>query len=278
MNANKLYRVPQIAVLYIMLFGTEIFAQKIITKSVTVNFMDASASTNRRADENGVPCALLKVAAINKNVEFSGDIVGEIENKVNEYWVYMKNGSDKIVVSAPSYSPNTIVFSDYDIDHLESKITYSIVLSFDESNFKDSNTNNELAFSKYKEAALTGNPSALVELGKCYLYGLGTLENPSEATRCFDKAAVQGNAEAMFFIGNSFYFAQGNPVDYEKAVNYYTKAAKKDYAPAIYYLGLCYENGKGVTKNSQKAYKYYMEAAKKGYAKAKEKVKLLDIK
>ena len=249
-------------------------AQNIIVKDVKLNFTDASASTNPRIDENGIFCALVKIIAVNKDIQFSGNIVGPIENKTNEYWVYMKKGSDNVTITAPSYPSLTIFFKEYNIESLQSKATYNITLSFPKTQEQiNTEPKTELSFSECKKLAETGNPADLVNLGKCYLYGIGTIENTSEATRCFEKAAKQGYPDAIYLIGNSYYYGLGNTQNYELAFKYYTDAAKKDYIPAIYSLGLCYEKGKGVKQNTNKAMKHFKYAASKGYTKALNKIK-----
>lgn len=263
-------RVSLILILLFFSCHSVISAQDIIVKSLLLNLRDISASTAPRMDENGIPCALLKVATINDRVQFSGNVIGNVENKINEYWVYMKSGTEEVTVSTPSCSQVTISFADYDINSLQSKLTYNMILIIQEpNNYVDS----QMSYSECLIAAQSGSPSALVNLGKCCLYGIGTYENPSEAARYFEMAAKAGNVEAIHLIGNSYFYGIGNPKNYKIAVEYYIEAANKKYAPSLYYLGVCYEQGKGVKQNEKKAQKYYMEAANEGYSKAQSKLK-----
>lgn len=249
-------------------------AQDVVVNRVELSIKDASASTTPREDENGVSCALLKIATVNKEVEFSGNVVGEVVNKTNEYWVYMKKGSECITLSAPNYSPITIRFSDYEIGSLQSKTVYNMTVTFKQlAGEPEKGSKSNLSYEECRIAAKSGSPSAFVDLGKCYLYGLGTNENSSEAVRWFDKAAKSGHTEALHLMGDSYFYGLGSPKNYEIAVEYYTKAADKGYAPSLYSLGICYEQGKGVKQNDKKAQKYFALAASKGYAKAKSKIK-----
>ena len=270
---NVLYRVSLFVVLLHIPCCFTAFAQEIVVDRVELSLKDASASTTPREDENGISCALLKIATVNKNVEFFGNVVGEVVNKTNEYWVYMKNGSECITLSAPYYSPITISFPNYEIESLQSKTTYNITITFKRPITEEKKSKSQLSFEDCRIAAKSGSPSALVDLGKCYLYGLGTNENPSEAARLFDKAAKSGYIEAIHLLGDSYFYGLGNPKNYEIAVEYYTKAADNDYAPSLYSLGICYEQGKGVKLNEKKAQKYFIQAANKGYAKAKNKIR-----
>ena len=270
---SNLYKISLVSLLLSLQLTTNCIAQDIVVKSVELSFKDASASTNPRMDENSISCALLKVIAVNKDVQFSGNVIGTVENKTNEYWVYMKKGSDKITITAPSYPSITISFKDYDIESLQSKATYRIILSFKSPETTQSKSNTGLSYTECKVAAESGDPSGMVNLGKCYLYGIGTTENPNEATRWFDKAAQQGYVEAICLIGDSYFYGLGNPKNHEIAFDYYSKAAQENYAPAIYSLGLCYEQGKGVKQNQKKAIRYFKDAANKGYNKAINKLK-----
>lgn len=272
---KSLCKVPQLALLLFLLSSPCCIAQSIVVKRVELSLRDASASTNPRFDEDGISCALLKVNAVNENIQFTGDVVGTVDNKTNEYWVYMRKGSQKVTISAPSFSSITIAFEDYDIAFLQSKATYNIVLSFQNKpnvEVKDDKTR-KLSYSECKDAAKSGLPSALVDLGKCYLYGLGTMENPNAAVRCFDEAAQKGYPEAIHLMGDSYFYGLGTSKNYEIAFEYYTKAAESGYAPSIYSLGVCYEQGKGVKQNSKKAIKCFKDAATKGYVKAINKLK-----
>lgn len=249
------------------------FSQNIIVQTVETSMRDASASTKSRLDENGAYCALLKVQAVNKDIQYSGNIIGEVENKTNEYWVYMKSGSDCVVISAPTYPSVTIFFKEYNIDTLESKTTYNIVLEFSNSASIKYLPEEELSYTECAVNAKSGSPEDIVNLGKCFLYGNGIEENPNEAARLFEKAAEQGYVEAVYLMGNSFFYGLGNPKNYKIAVDYYNKAAEMGSVPAMYSLGLCYEQGMGVKQNKNKARKFYKRAADNGYEKAINKLK-----
>lgn len=265
--------IQTIVILCLMICTTKCFAQNITVKTIETALRDASASTKPRLDENGGYCALLKILSINKETQFFGEVIGEVENKHNEYWVYMKSGSDSLLISAPSYSSVTIFFKNYDIDALQSKTTYNIILEFNNTISKNDTHENELSYAKCVIDAQSNASVDLVNLGKCLLYGIGTEENPGEATRLFEKAAKQGCLEAMYLAGNSYYYGMGSPQNYEIAIKYYTSAADKGYLPAIYSLGICHEEGKGVKKSKKNATKYFKIAAEKGYSKAINKLK-----
>jgi len=88
-------------------------------------------------DANGHPCGLIKVRTNNPDLQFFGDVVGDVENKMNEYWVYVPQGCRQLKVNHPNLLPLIILFSDYGID-ISSKATY--ILTLEETKFKKEKT------------------------------------------------------------------------------------------------------------------------------------------
>lgn len=101
-----------------------VVSQELIVKSFVEKPTDLSASTNVRNDINGTPCALVKVQIALQGVLFYGNIIGDVENKTNEYWVYMTTGSKRLQVKHEKYLPLDIEFSEYGIDKLGGKESY----------------------------------------------------------------------------------------------------------------------------------------------------------
>lgn len=92
-------------------------------------------------DNNGHPCGLVKVQTTLSDLTFSGNVVGNVENKTNEYYVYLAKGSNSLVVKSPNFLPLSISFIDYGISEIESKATYVVNLK-------------ELSFNKKKTGVL----------------------------------------------------------------------------------------------------------------------------
>ena len=105
------------------------YAQELCVKSLDESSKDLSARTMPRKDLNGVECALVKVQIVGKGVIFGGNVMGEVENKGNEYWVYMPNGSKRLKVTHPDCLPMEIVFENYGIEKVKSKTTYILTLA-----------------------------------------------------------------------------------------------------------------------------------------------------
>ncbi|MBR1427347.1 MAG: PEGA domain-containing protein [Paludibacteraceae bacterium] len=104
-------------------------AQELTVRSFDEDVKDLSAATQLRKDLNDVPCALVKVQLTAKGAEFSGNVMGDVQSKTSEYWVYMAQGSKRLTISAPGYLPLEVTFADYGVKSLQQKITYKLVIN-----------------------------------------------------------------------------------------------------------------------------------------------------
>ena len=78
-----------------MLFAalSSALAQELTVKSFKLASSDLTAQTQPRKDLNDRNCALIKVGLGLQGVQFEGSIMGNVENKTGEYWVYMPQGN-----------------------------------------------------------------------------------------------------------------------------------------------------------------------------------------
>lgn len=103
-------------------------AQNLVIKGFEYKQSDLSARTSMRSDLNGNKCALVKVRLVVSGAKFSGLIVGDVEERTSEYWVYMPDKAKKLTVTAPGFLPIEIVFADYGVTSLSSLNTYMLTL------------------------------------------------------------------------------------------------------------------------------------------------------
>ena len=103
-------------------------AQELKVKEMKRVMSDLSASTHQRLDSDGVACGLVKVHVGDPSIDFGRDVVGSVDNKVNEYWVYLPAGSKSLTIKRSNFLPMLISFRDYGIDEIESKVTYFLEL------------------------------------------------------------------------------------------------------------------------------------------------------
>ena len=104
------------------------FAQELTAKSSKLASSDLTAQTQPRKDLNYRNCALIKVGIGLQGVQFEGGIMGNVENKTGEYWVYMPQGNRQLKVKHANYAPVMVTFADYGVEKLESNRTYELIV------------------------------------------------------------------------------------------------------------------------------------------------------
>ena len=103
-------------------------AQELTVKSFNLAGSDLTAQTQPRKDLNDRNCALIKVGIGLQGVQFEGGIMGNVENKTGEYWVYMPQGNRQLKVKHTNYAPVMVTFADYGVEKLESNRTYELIV------------------------------------------------------------------------------------------------------------------------------------------------------
>ena len=103
-------------------------AQELTVKSFKLAGSDLTAQTQPRKDLNDRNCALIKVGIGLQGVQFEGGIMGNVENKTGEYWVYMPQGNRQLKVKHANYAPVMVTFDDYGVEKLESNHTYELIV------------------------------------------------------------------------------------------------------------------------------------------------------
>ena len=104
-------------------------AQKLTVESFKLASSDLTAQTQPRKDLNNHNCALIKVGLGLQGVQFEGSIIGNVENKTGEYWVYMPQGNRMLKVKHANYAPVMVNFADYGVEKVESNRTYELIVT-----------------------------------------------------------------------------------------------------------------------------------------------------
>ena len=104
-------------------------AHELTVKSFKLASSDLTAQTQPRKDLNDRNCALIKVGLGLQGVQFEGSIMGNVENKTGEYWVYMPQGNRMLKIKHANYAPVMVTFADYGVEKLESNRTYELVVT-----------------------------------------------------------------------------------------------------------------------------------------------------
>lgn len=107
-----------------LMLGLSTFAQQLEVTSFQKSTADLSAATNPRTDLNGKACGLIKVQAPVQGLSFEGNIVGDVDFKGGEYWVYVSDNSKQIVLKHNNANPTPVEFGRFGIPTIEAKSTY----------------------------------------------------------------------------------------------------------------------------------------------------------
>ena len=115
----------------VLLFAaiSSVFAQKLTVESFKLASSDLTAQTQPRKDLNDRNCALIKVGLGLQGAQFEGSIMGNVENKTGEYWVYMPQGNRMLKVKHANYAPVMVTFADYGVEKVESNRTYELTIT-----------------------------------------------------------------------------------------------------------------------------------------------------
>lgn len=125
--------------LFFLVVSASTDAQDLKVKEMKRVMSDLSASTHQRLDSDGIACGLVKVQVGCPIINFGTSAVGSVENKYNEYWVYLPKGTKGMSIRQPNFLPMDINFQEYGIDEIDSKVTY--ILQLKEVSFnKEKNT------------------------------------------------------------------------------------------------------------------------------------------
>ena len=103
-------------------------AQSAKVMSFSLDASDLTAQQRNVRDLNGDMCALVRVQIVDSKVSFEGDIIGQPFNKVNEYEVWLVDGSTFLKVSPLHTRPLVATFSDYGIEEVKGGQVYVLVI------------------------------------------------------------------------------------------------------------------------------------------------------
>ena len=112
-------------------------------------------------------------------------------------------------------------------------------------------------FLLYLEAAKSGHPRALYNLGVCYHFGFGVGIDHAEALSLYERAAEGGKTEALVYLSKMYAVGEGVARDEKKSDELLERAAEKGNPTACFILGGHAANA----KNSRLSLSYFKKAA-----------------
>lgn len=238
-------------------------AQELLVRRVEKDGADISASTQRRMDRGGNPCALLKLQVVDQLVAVEGaEMIGDMQRFGTTTWVYVPYGTEHVTLLFENHAPLTINFANYGLEPLQRLTTYVLTLV---------------------DAAATADPNhptdavAQYELGCDYAYGRnGRPMSESVAVGWFEKAAAQGHEMSQTILGTrsyKMYQINDDQKCFDEAVAWWEKAANQGLVLALWNLAKAYAEN-ATEENSDvyhpKAAFWAEKAANQGHTSAME--------
>lgn len=117
------------------------------------------------------------------------------------------------------------------------------------------------AFKCFQKAYELGSEDALVDIGVCYMRGLGVQKDIEKGSKIITECYERKLPHAYQAYGRILELGEGVDRDYEKALECYIKATEYGEARAFSNVGDMYLHGKGCERSVPKA----MEAFRKGH-------------
>lgn len=129
-----------------------------------------------------------------------------------------------------------------------------------------------------REAAETGNPLALFEIGNRYADGRGTSADAEEAAVWYEMAAELGLAIAQYKVGSLYEKGIGVERDVNVAESWYRLAAEQGNAGAMHNLGVLLAMGATGPADNEEAARWFLQAAEMGVPDSQFNMGILSAK
>lgn len=134
-DINMKKTVNFISIFLVSVLAISAYGQGIEVASIKANLNDGSAF-RAPVDSKGNQCGLVKLKSNIKNINFEGEIIGDVKYDMNEYSIFMAKGANSLTIVPPNYLPISVQFPNYDITGIESKTTYVMTIKEKKNNMK----------------------------------------------------------------------------------------------------------------------------------------------
>jgi len=138
---------------------------------------------------------------------------------------------------------------------------------------KETAKNIELAYTYYKQAADSGNPIGLFNVGKYFL----VKDEFKKAVEYLQKALLSGYSKAYLLLANMSLEGKGMRKSKKKAFKYTQDGTKLQDTDAFNQLAYFYQKGIGCAKDERKTWEYYQMSADKNNAVGMYQLGLLHL-
>lgn len=252
-------------------------AQQLQVQSFKLEPTDVTASTERRMDDNGNPCALIKVQTTEKIAKVDGDVVGDILDRGTEKWIYVKRGTNQLRITIEGGSSIDINFANFQLSSAKGLLTYKMIISGQsaagESKFQESiqfmnNNEPEKALQSIRESVEAGFPPAFHALALFYLNEWGVKKDMNKVLEYLQQGVDLNEANAEYMMSNLYFNGDGVEKDIPKALTYLEKAAQQGHANAQFDLGTNIMMGNHTERDPVKGREWIQKAAEQDVAGA----------
>lgn len=129
---KKRLEVPRLCLLIvsILLMCPCIWGQNLSVEEFIPATFDLSSRTSSVTDNNGIPCALLKIICTDEITDVQGNVM-KVEDHGNEYWVYLTTATKRIKILTNLHVPLDININAYFPEGLVANSTYQLNLKSD---------------------------------------------------------------------------------------------------------------------------------------------------
>lgn len=119
----------------------------------------------------------------------------------------------------------------------------------------------QTAFYWFNKACVAGDVDAQINVGVCYLNGMGVEKDYAFAFVCFEAAEVRSHDRvAQYNLGICYHHAMGVELNHEVAYSWYLKAAEQGHAKSCRELGILTLQGTGAPYDRVEARKWFILA------------------
>ena len=129
-----------------------------------------------------------------------------------------------------------------------------------------------------REAAASGDPKALYEIGNRYAEGRGVAEDMAKAAQWYEKAAEHGLAPAQYRLGSFYEKGVGVARDVARARHWYQQAAERGNASAMHNLAVLHAMGADGKTDNEAAARWFVRAAELGVRDSQFNLGILSAK
>lgn len=277
-----------ISYIFIILFI--ILTNKVYSQTLTVQQFnkidnDKTVDFEKHRDMNGDITAFIRIKVDDRVSKVEGSFVGNVENKGDDYGVFVQSGCKSLKFFFNYHQPLYISFHTYNIKMLEGGCSYLLVLR-DNQEYKDydrmplsllkskakqgdakaqfyvgmhSIANNDSVYGvqMLESSAKQGDSDAAFYLGKMYKNGFKIKKDIQKSLYWLQQSSNKGNAEAQLLLGLIYFYGDVVKADYSKSIELFSESYSNNNQTAKIFLGMSYYFGYGVEINKDKAFECF---------------------